>query len=121
MSSVYLQNDGNGKWTVMNLPFNCQTGPIKAFYVDDVNSDGNLDFLYAGNHFPTEVETARYDGLFPGVCLGDGKGNFTCETIIANGKMEVMDVRDIRKIQVSSGSALYLFSLNDGPCKAIKF
>ncbi len=67
-----------GHFASTDLPLLCQAGPVKAFYVDDINGDKIPDFFYAGNHLPTEVETARYDGLYPGVCLGDGKGNFTC-------------------------------------------
>jgi hypothetical protein len=68
MSSIYLQNNGGGTFASADLPLLCQAGPVKAFYVDDINGDKIPDFIYAGNHLPTEVETARYDGLYPGVC-----------------------------------------------------
>jgi len=90
LTSIYLQNEGGGKFTKHDLPLPCQSGVIKAFYTDDVNHDGQLDFIYAGNHFPTEVETARYDGLYPGVCLGDGKGNFMAQPFFMNGTLEIM-------------------------------
>ena len=117
MSSVYLQNDGAGNWTVGNLPVQCQMGPVKAIHVEDVNGDQNLDFIYAGNHFPTEVETARYDGLFPGVCLGDGKGDFDCRSIFINGELRIDDVRDIRVIN-SGAERLFLFVNNNGLLRA---
>src|SRR5687768_10605388 len=65
MNSIMLINDGGGNFTIKNLDKLCQSGPVKAFYVDDINSDGRQDFIYGGNHFPTEVETARYDALYP--------------------------------------------------------
>ena len=67
--------------------------------------------------FPTEVETARYDGLYPGVCYGDGKGNFTCKTIFIDGELQVMDVRDIQGVLMGS-KPVYVFAINDGPIKA---
>src|SRR4029079_2026663 len=103
MTSIYLINDGNGKFTVKDLPLLCQAGPVKAFYADDFNNDGNLDFMYAGNHFPTEVETARYDGLYPGICFGDGKGNFECKTIFIENQLRIDDIRDIQKIKLATG------------------
>ena len=115
MSSVYLQNDGGGKFTSRDLPFACQAGPVKAFYVDDVNGDKIPDFIYGGNHLPTEVETARYDGLYSGICIGDGKGNFDCHTALVDGKLSIHDVRDIRKITLSDGRSVYLFANNNGP------
>ncbi len=115
MSSVYLQNDGGGKFTAKDLPFPCQAGPVKAFYVDDVNGDKIPDFIYGGNHLPTEVETARYDGLYCGICIGDGKGGFDCHTSFVDGRLSVHDVRDIKKITLSDGRSVYLFANNNQP------
>ena len=115
MSSVYLQNDGGGKFSARDLPFACQAGPIKAFYVDDVNGDKIPDFIYGGNHLPTEVETARYDGLYSGICIGDGKGGFDCHTAFVDGKLSVHDVRDIQKVTLSNGRSVYLFANNNQP------
>ena len=117
MTSIMLRNDGDGKFASVNLPLMCQAGIVKAFYVDDLNGDQKPDFIYAGNHFPTEVETARYDGLYPGVCYGDGKGNFTCKTIFIDGELQVMDVRDIQRVLMGS-KPVYVFAVNDGPIKA---
>jgi len=113
MSSIYLQNNGDGTFSSIDLPLLCQAGPVKAFYVDDINGDKIPDFLYAGNHLPTEVETARYDGLYPGICIGDGKGNFTCRTAFVDGKLRVEDARDIRKINLQNGKAVYLVANNN--------
>lgn len=118
LTSIYLQNDGGGKFTAHNLPLLCQAGVIKAFYVADYNQDGNLDFMYAGNHFPTEVETARYDGLYPGVALGDGKGNFSAEPIFRNGQLEILDVRDVQRIQLKSGKSVFVLAVNDSRPRA---
>jgi hypothetical protein len=117
LTSIYLQNDGGGKFTSHNLPLLCQSGVIKAFFADDFNNDGNLDFMYAGNHFPTEVETARYDGLYPGVALGDGKGNFTAQPIFMNGKLDILDVRDAQRIKMKSGKSVYVLGVNEGRMK----
>jgi hypothetical protein len=121
MTSLYLQNEGNGKFSSRALPLLCQAGPVKAFYADDINQDGKLDFIYAGNHFPTEVETARYDGLFPGVCFGDGNGNFDCRTMITDHQLRIEDTRDIQKIKLATGQEVYLFVNNNGPMRVYKF
>ena len=113
MSSIYLQNNGDGTFASVDLPLLCQAGPVKAFYVDDINGDKIPDFIYAGNHLPTEVETARYDGLYPGVCIGDGKGNFICNTTFVDGKLRVEDARDIRKINLQNGKPVYLIANNN--------
>ncbi|MEO6131548.1 MAG: CRTAC1 family protein, partial [Saprospiraceae bacterium] len=120
MTSIYLGNEGKGIFTVKELPALCQNGPIKAFCVDDINKDGNIDFMYAGNHLPTEVETARYDGLYQGICYGDGKGNFICKSIFIENQLMIEDSRDIQKIKLATGQEVYLLSNNNGPLRAYK-
>ncbi len=120
MSSAILINEGSGNFVQKELPDVCQAGPIKAFKSGDYNGDQKVDFIYAGNHFAAEVETARYDGLYPGICFGDGKGNFDCQTISINGQLRIDDIRDIQIIKGKSGEDLILMSTNNGPLRMYK-
>jgi hypothetical protein len=115
MSSIYLRNKGNGTFEAEPLPLLCQSGPIKAFQVSDINGDQKSDFIYAGNHFPTEVETARYDGLYAGACIGDGKGIFDCNTSLINRSLQLNDVRDIQKVTIGDGRDVWIFANNRQP------
>ncbi len=119
MSSIFLRNDGNGVFTATDLPLYVQAGPLKAIVTDDFNGDGFVDFMYGGNHFPTEVETARYDGLFPGICFGDGRGGFDCKPLVMEGKMIFPDLRSMARIVVA-GQVYYLMGINDGPLRAVR-
>jgi hypothetical protein len=58
-SMVFL-NEG-GKMVAKQLPSAAQIAPINGIVTTDVNEDGNIDLIIAGNNFDTEVETARYD------------------------------------------------------------
>ena len=118
MSSRYLQNNGDGTFTASDLPIACQTGPVKSVCTTDINEDGLLDFMVAGNHFPTEVETARYDGLVKTICLGDGKGRFICKPLATDDKFPTEDIRSIKLIQ--AGDAVqFLIGVNDGPLQTL--
>lgn len=117
MSSLIIINDGSGNYTAKELNSICQAGPIKAFYSGDFNGDQKADFIYGGNHFPTEVETARYDGLYPGICYGDVKGNFDCKPFIVDGKFNIDDIRDIKMIKMADGRQVILMSNNNGPLR----
>lgn len=117
LSSLVLWNNGNGQYESAPMPALCQAGPVKALYADDFNSDGFMDYMFAGNHFPTEVETARYDGLYPGICFSDGKGGWTCELIFIDEKLRIDDVRDIQKITTKNNEAIYLMTTNNGPLR----
>jgi hypothetical protein len=77
----------------------------------DVNGDGNLDVVAAGNNYVTEVETIRYDGGRGVVLLGDGKGNFKQLTPLASGFIETSDCKDM--VMVNFGSKKLLISVSN--------
>jgi hypothetical protein len=85
MESVYLRNDGKGKFTMIPLPVQAQISQLCGMSVDDFDGDGNLDVIINGNDYGTELTTGRYDA-FNGLMLkGDGKGNFKPLSILQSG------------------------------------
>ena len=85
MQSSYIENLGNGKFKLHALPVPAQLAPVYGMVIDDFNGDGNLDIATVGNDYGTEVSVGRYDALNGLIMLGDGKGDFTCETILQSG------------------------------------
>src|SRR5439155_10114583 len=72
-ASVYLQNNGDGTFTALPLPTLAQIAPIRGIVVDDVDGDGNVDLIVAGNLYDTEPNTPPADagnGLW---LKGDGR------------------------------------------------
>lgn len=116
LSHLYLEN-ASGQYIAKKLPDVCQYAPIKAFQLYDINRDGNMDFFYAGNHFPVEPETVRYDAGFLGACLGDGKGNFDCLSVEELGVYLRADFRDMKIIRIGIEDYL-LVSSNGGPVRS---
>lgn len=114
LSSVLLLNQGELRFEVIPLPAEVQTGPVKAMCTGDFNGDGHQDILYAGNHFPVEVETARYDGLLHGICFGDGQGGFKVRTLTS---VDYPLMKDYRDMLVTNDNRLIL-TANDGPVVA---
>src|SRR5690606_4422645 len=72
--SVYLENKGNGAFTLKHLPNNAQLGPTMSFVFTDVNNDGHIDVVGSGAIHESEVETVRYDSNVGYILLGDSKG-----------------------------------------------
>src|SRR5256712_5125993 len=60
-ASVYLQNNGNGTFTVRPLPKLAQISPIRGIIAHDVDGDGNLDLIVAGNPYDAQPNTPRAD------------------------------------------------------------
>jgi len=83
--SYFCRNDGNGKFSLIPLPMQAQISMLNGMIVDDFDGDGNLDVLINGNDWSTEVSVGRYDALNGLLLRGDGKGNFTAQTILESG------------------------------------
>ena len=110
--SVVLINQGNGKFAKTALPQRAQFAPIRGMEVLDINKDGNLDVLAVGNNHTAEVETVRHDAG-TGLCLlGDGKGNFTVESINKSGLFANGDARDIAALNEGT---TFIVANNDEP------
>jgi hypothetical protein len=88
--------------------------------VEDVDGDGNLDAIINGNDYGTEVATGRYDALNGLVLKGNGKGNFTPQTILQSGLFIPGDGKALVKIRNNKGNCLLVAGQNRGPIKVFK-
>jgi len=109
--TIYLQNEGNGNFTIIKLPIEAQFAPVYAIAFDDFNSDGNMDIILAGNQSVTRVSTGKFDANYGIVLAGDGAGSFKPISTSITGMILKGDVRDIQPIKIS-GENYYLFSKN---------
>ncbi len=110
--SIILIND-NGKLTKKALPNEAQISPIKSSLVLDVNDDGHLDIITAGNHYGVEVETTRYDAGYGTVLIGDGQNNFKFFTPQKSGLFLPYDSRDMKLIKFSNSKHILTTNNNN--------
>jgi len=75
-ASMYIENKGNGKYDIKELPIEAQLGPINDIVVYDFNEDSKLDLVVGGAILNTEVETPAYDGSKGLLLFGNGDGTF---------------------------------------------
>ena len=111
--SVFLHNDGGGKFSMTKLPNLAQISPIKSMLVRDVDGDGHLDVIVAGNLFESEPNTPRADagnGLW---LRGDGKGHFLPIPAYESGFLAPRDVTGLVQIRTASGPALVVANVRD--------
>jgi enediyne biosynthesis protein E4 len=121
MKTSYIENKGNGKFEVKSLPAHVQISTVNSMVIDDVNNDGNLDIITAGNMFHAEIETCRHDASIGMVLTGDGKGNFTPHTYTETGFNAAGDVKDIKSVQQPDGSMLLLIARNNDKITTLKY
>jgi hypothetical protein len=113
LESIYLENR-NGKLVVHPLPLEAQFSPLYALHVADLNGDGNLDFVAAGNQSAIRVRLGPVDANFGQVFTGDGKGNFSYMKQADAGLAVVGDVKSIGMIDVKNTSYLLVGVNNVG-------
>jgi len=111
--SCVLLNEGAAGFRIQYLPTMAQISPLMNTHLLDINQDGHLDILGAGNFFETETETIRYDGGSGIILLGDGKGGFTALPNRESGLQLNKDVKDIKLIQLAGGNTGILVANNN--------
>jgi len=103
-----------GKLNLKRLPSLAQLGPTFSIIIDDVNKDGNLDLIGAGNLWDAEAETIRYDANRGYVLLGDGKLGFSRTSYsLSHGFYYNSNARDLDEINISDKKCILLTSNND--------
>jgi hypothetical protein len=75
--STVMFNKGNGGFEKANLPFEAQFSAVHAIKILDINQDGNLDLILAGNEGDFKPQYGKLDANDGLVLFGDGKGDFS--------------------------------------------
>ncbi len=112
-ASVYLQNQGDGTFSSAPLPKLAQISPIRGILAHDVDRDGNLDLVVAGNLYEMEPNTPRLDagnGLW---LKGDGRGHFTPVPPLESGFLAPRNVAGLALMQTPAGSAVLVANTGD--------
>jgi enediyne biosynthesis protein E4 len=112
-ASVFLRNEGGGGFSASALPNLAQIAPIRGIIAHDVDADGHLDLIVAGNIFDAEPNTTRADagnGLW---LRGDGKGHFTPMPPSESGLLAPLNVYGLALINTPSGKALLVANTGD--------
>ena len=112
-ASLYLHNDGGGKFTASPLPNAAQISPIKGIITHDVDGDGNLDLIVAGNLYDTEPNTPRADASNGLWLKGNGKGRFTPVPPSESGLLTPLNVAGLASIRTPAGVAIIVANTGD--------
>lgn len=117
-SNSYMQNNGDGTFTISELPVNAQISPILGMMTLDINEDGNLDVLTHGNIFGIEPNSNKQDAGTGTLLLGNGNGSFTAKMYSITGFKSDGDSRSLSFIfHNKSGKPIVLASSNNDHLK----
>ncbi|HEX8040621.1 MAG TPA: VCBS repeat-containing protein [Chryseosolibacter sp.] len=119
-ASVWLENTGDGKFAVHQLPQEAQLFPILSMKIDDVNGDGHADILAAGNLNAVQPDIGRNDAGYGLILLGDGKGQFSAIDHQRSGFFVPGEGRDIESLRDGSGGRIVLVGRNNDKLLVLK-
>jgi hypothetical protein len=118
--SAYIQNEGNGHFTIKELPMQAQASILNGMTVDDFDGDGNLDVCMNTNDYSTDPNIGRYDALNGLVLKGNGNGTFTPLTILQSGINITGNGKGLSKLRGADNSCLIVATQNKGPLQVYK-
>ncbi len=110
-TAVWLNKGGRFEKSL--LPAEAQFSPMYSVLVDDFNSDGNADILFAGNLYRAKPETGIYDGSYGLLVTGNGNGKFKAEPSTRSGISIKGEVRSMKIIKNKNEKLILIGKNND--------
>ncbi|MBC2837859.1 VCBS repeat-containing protein [Robiginitalea sp. SC105] len=111
--SVIAINEGNGSFRIQPLPSRVQLSCICGISCEDINGDGNLDLVMAGNNFEFKPQFSRLDAGYGNVLLGNGQMDFQWQPYEKSGFFLREEVKYLQTLRDAAGRRYLLAALNE--------
>lgn len=113
MASVIAINDGNGKFTIKNLPSMVQLSCVCGITCTDINNDGHMDIIMGGNNYEFKPQYSRLDGSYGNVLLGDGKMDFKWQKYSDSGFFVKDEIKHLKQFKDKNGKVFVIAAINN--------
>ena len=120
LTSSFIENLGNGKFNISELPMEVQLAPINGILTQDFNEDGLTDILLIGNDYGNSLFWGRYDALNGLFLLNAGNNTFTPKPYRDSGFFVPGDARALVQIPTSFNKSLIVASQNQDSLMVFK-
>ncbi|WNB17080.1 VCBS repeat-containing protein [Marivirga arenosa] len=107
-----LINKGGGSFSEAQLPAQVQFSAIHSIQLLDINKDGYLDLILAGNESDFKPQFGKLDANDGLILFGDGKGNFALNSKLKSLMIDG-NVRDMNLISIQGQEHLLIGRNND--------
>lgn len=117
LASAYVENLGNGNFSLKSLPIPCQISPINDLLIRDFDNDGNQDVMAVQNDYSFEPLGGLYDAGIGLLLKGDGKGNLSSVPVTKSGFYVAGDAKSIGSVLTKNKTMLFIISQNNDSLK----
>ena len=115
--SILAINLGGNQFSIKKLPNRVQLSCVCGIACTDINNDGNLDLIMAGNDFEYKPQFSRLDASFGHVLLGDGNNGFAWQNYNESGFFIRDEVKGLLEFTDNKGSRFLIAAVNDNKPK----
>jgi len=113
-TAIALSNR-DGSYSVVALPPEAQIAPVYGILATDLDRDGTLDLLLAGNFEGVQPEIGSMMASYGLMLRGDGRGRFTSLRENKSGFLVQGETRDIQRLRTGHGDLYIVARNNDRP------
>jgi hypothetical protein len=107
-----VRNEGDGRFALVPLPVEAQLAPVYGILPADVDADGRLDLLLAGNLDGVTPTIGPMRASYGLLLRGDGTGGFAPVEGVESGFVVPGQARDIQRVRTRQGIR-YVVARND--------
>ena len=111
--SIIAVNNGNGKFEIKKLPTRVQLSCVCGIECADVNNDGKMDLIMAGNNFEFKPQFSRLDANYGNVLLNEGNMDFKWQEYNKSGFFMREEVKHIRIFKDKKGKEYIIAAINN--------
>ena len=115
--SLIAINNGNGAFSLQILPPQVQFSCVCGIQCLDVNNDGHLDLVMAGNNFEFKPQYSRLDANYGSLLLGDGNLGFTWQNYADSGFFIRDEVKHLDILKDKNGKQFLVAAINNSSPK----
>jgi len=112
-ASLIALNDGEGKFTTIELPTRVQLSNVNGITCLDINKDGTKDLILGGNNFELKPQYSRLDASYGDVLLNNGKNIFNWSNPSDSGFFVEGEIKHIKTFKNKEGKIFIIAVINE--------
>ena len=119
-ASAIARNNGNGTFTLEQMPVEAQVSPIYASLADDFDGDGRADLLVAGNFYGVTPLFGRYDASYGLMMRGSADGRLVPVDMDESNLVIEGQVRHLKTLKGPNGERLIAVARNNDKLEILR-